>query len=911
MNDMRLISTRLRPPVSGGGLMSRSRLEILGNQVKQHTLTFVKSPAGYGKSSLLSQWFHIMQGEGVAPGWLSLDRTQDDLSGFFRYVAAALKNSVPTFGEWLNVYLDFSHEISVADISSAFINAIAGTEEDVVLFLDDFHLVSDDQINASLAAILENPPDNLHMVIASRQSLSFSISRLRTRGLLKEIDGELLRFDTDEAVIFLELAGHMAISRDEVETLMVKTEGWAVGIQLATIALGQSKEREGFFSRLSGDRKEFAEYLADDVIARLPEDTVFFLLKTSILLRLNADLCIELTGNANSQLELEQLQEKSLFLYSLDDERIWFRYHHLFSEFLLRRLRDRYSDLVPDLHKKASDWFVRHGFVDEAYYHAIEAGDPVRAAKLLDQSCSNLFYKGQHAKLLRWSKQIPQAVLADYPRVQLEIAWSVILEWRFRDAEEIINDVECKVGVIARKECDSEWAEAITKIVLHRRMMLYLFMDDMPRAEKIILEMIHDFPSDDPNLRGSLESCLIYARREMYRLDNLDKMDVLAREFYERSGSMYILVWHESVMGPTYHQRGDTDLAERSLRSAMEIAERIGGSRSTFVAMPALLLADIFYQRNQIEQAAELIERHGEEAETQGFVDHLVAFYVTKARLQFRAGQRGEAQKTLEQGQLSAERRGFERLGLRTDLERIRQSLRAGALSDARRFLDQLKPGDGPLQLKPGSGTTTRHEAAVLAWCRVSCALGRAQDTRKVLKDWVVFVRDRGALMSEVTFLVALTVSHALSGNEGEALRTLREAVKKAARPRFIRCFVDEGPIIEGLLRKLFPLGTWEAGSATEFGLLLIKSIEEESSGRADTSTASKPTPDNAPPEALNQQERDVLRLVAIGMSNEEIARHLGLTGGSVKWYMQQIFMKLHVRRRTMAVCRAQQFGLI
>lgn len=892
--------------------MSRQRLEILGNQVRQHTLTFIKSPAGYGKSSLLNQWFHTMQEKGVALGWLSLDRTQDDLSDFFRYVAAALQYSVPTFGEWLNVFLDSSQEPSVADISNAFINAIAATEEDIVLFLDDFHLVSDEQVYSSLAAILENPPDNLHLVIASRQSLSFSISRLRTRGLLKEIDGELLRFDSSEVVKFIELAGHMAISREELETLMVKSEGWAAGIQLATIALGQTEDRKGFFSRLSGDRREFSEYLADEVIARLPDNTIDFLLKTSILLRLNPDLCTELTGNSKSQLELEYLQEKSLFLYSLDDERIWFRYHHLFSEFLLRRLRDRYPEMVTDLHRKASDWFGHHGFVDEAYHHAIEADDPVRAAKLLDQSCSNLFYKGQQAKLLRWSKQIPQAVLADYPRVQLEIAWSIIVEWRFRDAEKIINDVEYKVGVMAREEYDSEWVEAITKIVLHRRMMLYLFMDDMPRVEKIILEMIHDFPSDDPNLRGNMETCLIYARREMYRLDNVDKMDVWAREFYERSGSIYVLVWHESVMGPTYHQRGDTDLAERSLRSAMEIAERIGGSRSTLVAMPALLLADILYQRNQVEQAAELIERHAEEAEKQGFVDHLVAFYLTKARLQFRAGQSGEAQKTLDQGQLSAERRGFERLGLRINLERIRQSLRAADLSDARRFLDQLKPDGNLLQLKPGNATTTRHEALVLAWCRVSCALGSAQDTKKILRDWVVFVRDRGNLMSEVTFLIALTVSHTLSGSEGEALRTLREAVKKAAKPCFIRCFVDEGPVIEGLLRKLFSSGVGESGTTTEFGLLLINSIENESATRhADIIPASKPAPDNAPPEALNQHERDVLKLVAVGMSDKEIARRLGLTGGSVKWYMQQIFMKLHVRRRTMAVCRAQQFGMI
>lgn len=786
------------------------------------------------------------------------------------------------------------------------------TEEEVFLFLDDFHLVSDEQVSESIGALLAHPSENLHLVIASRQSLPFSISRLRARGLLKEIDGELLRFDTDDVAKFVASAGQTDLSQKELETLLVRTEGWAAGIQLATIALGQSEDRMDFFSRLSGQRREFAEYLADEVIGRLPEQTLDFLLKTSILLRLSPKLCTELTGNADSRWELERLQEKSLFLYSLDDEGVWYRYHHLFSEFLQRRLRDLHPDLVPELNRKASDWFARQCLVDEAYHHAIGASDFVRAARLLDRFCSNLFYKGQLSKLLRWSRQIPSEVLADYPRIQLEIAWSIMLEWRFRDAEKIITDVERKVGSSARDQCDAEWVETISKVLLHRRMMLYLFMDEMVSVEKIIQEIVHDFPSDDANLRGNMETCLIYARREMYRLENVDKMDAWAREFYEKSGSIYVLVWHESIVGPTYQLRGDTDLAERSLRSAMDIAERIEGSCSPLVAMPALLLADIFYQRNQIEQAAELIERHGAEAEKQGFVDHLVAFYLTKAKLQFRAGQTEEARRTLEQGRHSAERWGFDRLRQNIDLESIRQSLHAPDLTEAQRFRNQFKSEGSLRRLSPGPVTTSRDEATVLAWSRACCALGCGRDTLKALKDWVAFARDRGSLKSEVNFLIALAVNQLFTGSEGEALRTLREAVKKAARPRFIRCFVDEGPAVEGLLRKLFSPDSDDPGTAVEFGLFLIKSFESESSAeRVEMRLVDEHLPDTAPPEALNQAERDVLRLVAIGMSNKDIAHRLGLTGGSVKWYMQQIFMKLDVRRRTMAVRRAQQFGMI
>jgi len=289
-----------------------------------------------------------------------------------------------------------------------------------------------------------------------------------------------------------------------------------------------------------------------------------------------------------------------------------------------------------------------------------------------------------------------------------------------------------------------------------------------------------------------------------------------------------------------------------------------------------------------------------------------VAFYLTKAKLQFRAGQMEEARKILEQGRHSAECRGFDRLRLNIELESIRQSLHAADLAEAQRFLNQFKSEDSVRRLRPGPETTSRDETMVLAWNRACCALGCGRDTLKALKDWVAFARDRGSLKSEVSFLIALAVNQLFTGSEGEALRSLREAVKKAARPRFIRCFVDEGPAVEGLLRKLFSPDSDDPGAATEFGLLLINSFESESSAeRVDVSLVAEHLPDSAPPEALNQTERDVLRLIAIGMSNKDIAHRLGLTVGCVKWYMQQIFMKLDVRRRTMAVRRAQQFGMI
>jgi LuxR family transcriptional regulator, maltose regulon positive regulatory protein len=907
-----VVRTRLSPPIRPAGTVYRHRLDRYGEDFRRPALTVLKGPAGYGKSSLMGQWFEQLRRAGAAAGWLSLDPTPDDLMSFVRHLVTALQIARPDFGRQLDLLFGSAARPSTAGVTVTLTNNLAAVDEAIFLFIDDFHLATDPDVLALTKAMLERPPANLHFVIASRHALPFSLSRLRAKGAVAEIDSGLLRFDNQEAAEFLRSAGHGSLSLSEIDMLVSRTEGWAAGLQLAAILLAQNTDHETLFSLLEGRHCHLSEYLTDDVIDRLPGETADFLLKTSILSRLCAPLCDAVTGLDNARAHLGELERQSLFLSSLDSERVWYRYHHLFASVLYRRLLERAPELAPELHRRACEWFARHGFVDEAFAHALEAGETDRAAALLDDACDRMLYSGRLSTVLRWADRLPAAALRPYPRLRLQAAFSLILEWKFAAAARIIAEVERDLESGATNtRGDVREAIDIRHIVSHRKLMLCHFMDDTAETERIIDEAIAEFPDIDPYLRGNLETCMIYARRERYRLANIERMDVHARDYYERAGSLFVAVWHEAVLGPTYYLSGDVDMAERSLETSIRTAERIDGEISPLVAMPALLLADVRYERNDISRAAEFILRFGPEAEKQGFVDHLVSFYVVRARLAAMKGDEATQIEAAREGHVSATRHGFARLENFMLHEDMRRAVAAGDVDMVRRLLNALGERDLERALNPGAQTTTRDEPVAMAWSRGLCALGNHAEAARVLRRWIAFTSHRGALKSEVRLLVLLAGSLARDRREGEALRCLREAVKKAARPRFVRSFLDEGQPIEALLTKLFAGADEDLGPTTAFGLELMRLFAFEAGPSPDESTALASMDEaSAPLEPLTARESEVIKLVAQGLSNRAIGARLGLTEGSVKWYLQGIFTKLGVRRRSMAMIKARKCGL-
>ena len=910
-----LMRTRLRPPSRGGGLIDRKRLSATFERIRTRRVVFVKAPAGYGKSSLLHHWFDRASETEDIVGWLSVDAVYDDLRAFFFHIAAAIREHHPNFGDAFVEFLKSAMEPSVHRMAAAFLNELIDIDDHVVLFIDDFHLIRDPEILSVICAVVTDAPANLHLVLASRQAFPMSLARLRMMGQVEEVDAENLRFDADEVQQFFSLAGHSGLTDQERDGILGQTEGWAAAIQLTAISVAQSGNARTLLQKFSESNHAVSDYLLDDVINRLAPSTVDFLLKTSILNAFNTDLATAVAGSENTRAEIDGLEKQSLFIFSLDSERNWYRYHHLFAELLQRMLHERAPEIVADLHLKASDWYAAHGNTEAAFDHALAAGDEYRAAAIIESTCTQIFYAGRSSALLRWSSKISRKVLEGFPRLLLEIAWSITIRWKFDEARDMIANVEDRIRTMRDEDGNAETIDALSHVALHRKMMLALFMDDMPAVEGFVLELLHDFPSDEPYLRGSVESALIAARREMYRFENIDKMDRWGREFFQRSGSRFVLVWHQSILGPTYHTRGDTKLAEEVLTDAMEIAEYVDGPQTPLQAIPALLLAEIRYEQNDLQTAAALLDRFGSLANEQGFIDQLAAYHVTRARLLSREGKTEEAHRCLDDGLSSAAFHGFDRLTARLEHEMLRQTERLGDFGPARDIVTRAARPDQRKRLMPGDHTTSADEAFVLAWRLAQHRVGTPRDTVDVLKRWVTFAANRGAVRTEVRMQIALAQSLMTLGEDGEALRRMRAAVQKAAPAQLVRSFLEDGAPVYNILKRLFSGPDEPTDPVNHFGTDLLAAFAMEP-GMTQTADIAPDVTVAAeehamPPESLSERECDVLRLVSCGLSNKEIAAKLGFTEGTVKWYMQQIFLKLDVRRRSLAVRRARQYGIL
>jgi LuxR family maltose regulon positive regulatory protein len=900
-----VVLTKLRPPFQTSNAVYRRRLANLLPEIRRKTLTVVEAPTGYGKSTLLSQWFNTLSGEGAAIGWISLDKTLDHLPVFLSYVVASLQVSRPAFGRRLANLLGTDAHASASLLAASFSNDLVDAEEAVFLFVDDFHLLSDSEVLGVLQTNLSNPSVNFHLVMATRHYPPFSVSGLRSKNSLAEIESDTICFDKEEVTEFLQLAGHKHLPESDIELLTVRTEGWVAGIQMASCYLPQ--KITDFYSFLEGAHHHLAEYF-DDILGDQPKNTIEFLLKTSVLPRFNAELCDAVTGSGNAHEHLAVFRDRSLFMFSLDAERIWYRYHCLFSKFLQKRLLDQEPSLVPLLHARASNWFVQHGLFDDAFRHAIESKEINRAGKVLDQFGEYIYL----TTLLHCRDKISQNIFLRYPRAYLNYALAMTVGWHFSEAEKLLQEVEEKIQTGKQKLWRKE-KFSLPLNVLFQKMVLYHCMDNMPSLYTVLHEIAKQFPNNDASLMTArFATCSIYADRENYRMHNIDKMDAWAREIYEHERVSVGLAIHESVVGFTYFILGDTARAESSLTKAVQLAGPLEGKVSPMAAMSAFLLAGILYEKNEMQAARRLIESYSPYEEKQGIVDYLISFYLTKARLLMQQGKFEEAESILGQGRIAAQRFGFERLRLWVELEQLKLAIRANNIEFVQNY---LAGAQGPLldtALRPGNRTESRHEALALAWSRAQCAIGNHWEAIRVLNRWVAFAQMRGVLWSEVRLRIALSVAFAGYDREDAALRCLREAVKKAARPRFIRSFVDEGRVVEFLLCKLFSGANEAIGPVASFGMELIRTFAEQSAGSdAKLAPAFAAKELDRVPEQLNQRESEVLQFVALGLSNTEVGKRLGLTEASVKWYLQRLFDKLDARRRTMAVARARKFGLL
>src|SRR5215211_6760037 len=434
-----LLATKLHIPRTRPGFVARPRLVDRLAPAQAGELTLVCAPAGFGKTALLADW---ARRDPRPVAWLSLDDADNDPARFWRHLAAALETVCPGVADRVAALLQGLQPTSFEAVVTTLVNELAGVTGEVVLLLDDYHLIQAPQVHQSMELLLAHLPSQLRLVLASRADPPLPLARLRARGQLAELRERDLRFSPEETAELLRTAVGSELPEAAVVALADRTEGWVAGLQLAALSLQGRINPAAFIDGFSGSHRYVLDYLTEEVLDGQPDHLVRFLLETSILERLCGPLCDAVTGRADSQALLEQVERANLFLVPLDEVRGWWRYHHLFADLLRARLAQEQPERVPELHASAAAWCEAHGLVDDAVRHALAAGEPSWVARLIEQHTDAMLWRFEHATVRRWLEALPAELVGSRPRLCLAQAYGALLSGRLEAVEPRLADAE-------------------------------------------------------------------------------------------------------------------------------------------------------------------------------------------------------------------------------------------------------------------------------------------------------------------------------------------------------------------------------------------------------------------------------------------------------------------------------------
>lgn len=919
---MDVLETRLFPPRREGELISRSASQTVLRDIEGRQLVLIKAPAGYGKSTLMVECYWILTKRSRTAVWLSLNEFDGTFTELVVHLRAALIARGVPVPELIDSGGSLVESRWFGHFTAMFDHALRAHAEPVYVFLDDLHAIHGSAAERLLAMLVKEAPDNVRWIVGSRSAPGFPLARLRALGRVSEVDVNTMRFTLEDARRLLSQDSGRVVSERLAQLTYERTEGWAAGLQMMSIALQRAEDEGSFVDRLTGDQRDVAAFLSEDVFGRLEPAVQSFLLRTCVLTRFCPALCDALTQGDDGRAMVDELEASSLFIFSLDEERHWYRLHHLFARFLQRQLREHEPGLERELHRRASIWYSDNGLVVEAIRHALSSGDHHLAAGMLDRWWSTTNRRGIYSASVAWAEALPAEVLNEYPGVQLWRSLYLVCERRFDEARPLLEGVTARLSRMSQDpSVDPLQLRGWQYMLLHRKVILAQCTDDIQGLERLAAELQQRATdSVDHYLEGTLQLALLLARREQYRLGDCEALNVGSRAMFLRSSNEPMLIWHGCIVGPALLQRGEIDAAIEHYRASLALVTRVAvmGDQD-MAAMPLVLLAEALQERYDLPEARDCYERAEPMGHGVGLIEDLVAAYVSRARLCAHKGDHAKAHALLREGLGQAQAGGYERLRWHVVHERIRQAVLAGDVLGAQRVAsDSGLPQDDVL-LRPGTSVTTKHEVMAMAWARLAMACGRHTEALRLMRAWLVFAESRGAVASQVRLGILAARAQYADGDGRGALRTIRQALVQAAVGGMVFAFVIEGEPIRSLVLKALeaddeadtPIGVLRRRLCLALGAPLPNSQPRPKSLAASAIELSgRDIRDSAMPiEPLTAREVDILRYVSRNMLNKQIGDRLGLTEGSVKWYMQQIYDKLGVRRRVGALEKARALG--
>jgi LuxR family maltose regulon positive regulatory protein len=879
-----LLATKLYTPPPRPNVVLRPRLVERLNAGLHRKLTLVAAPAGFGKTTLISAWVALCDRQ-VA--WLSLDDGDSDPTRFLAYLVAALRTIAPTVGEGLLAVLQFPQPPPSQAMLTVLLNEMSTIPNHFVLILDDYHVIDAKAVDDALTFLLEHLPPQMHLVIATREDPQLPLARLRARGHLTELRAADLRFTPAEAATFLKVVMGLNLSAEDIAALEDRTEGWIAGLQLAALSLQGQHDATSFIQSFTGSHHFVLDYLVEEVLEQQPASVQTFLLRTSILDRLCGPLCDAVLRDptASGQATLEYLERANLFLVPLDNERRWYRYHHLFADLLRQRLQQSVAaptrddrDGAAELHRRASQWYEDHGLEIEAFQHAAAANDVARAERLIEGAGVPLHFRGVRTPILNWLHSLPTTVLDARPA--LWVAYVTLLTFAGNQT------VELKLQAAEAALSGAEPGDTTQNLLGHIAALRAMLAVPQHDGETIIaqsrraLEYLH--PNNLP-LRTVATWTLGYAYQLQGDRPAASRAYTEAIAISEASGNSFTTILATGGLGQLQEADNQLALADESYRRVLQL---VGDPSQTIACEAYVGLARIAYQWNDLDSA----EQHGHQClqltRQLESVDTFASYGVFLARLRLAQGDVSGAVAVLDEAEAFVRQHHF--VFRMPDIAAVQ-------------VLTLLRQG----HLKAAAHLTQTHDLPI-SQARVHLAQGDPSAALAVLEPVRRQAEAKGWANEQLNVMVLQAAAHQAHGETDTAVNLLGDVLALAKPHGFIRLFVDEGPPMAHLLSEAAALGMMPDYIGT-----LLAAFEAEQPKREDPSYL-PPSPSAQPlSEPLSRRELEVLHLIGQGLSNREISERLFLALDTVKGHNRKIFGKLQVQRRTEAVARARELGLV
>ncbi|MEM7346216.1 MAG: LuxR C-terminal-related transcriptional regulator [Chloroflexota bacterium] len=889
--DTPLLQTKLYIPPPHSKLVPRLRLIERLNEGATRNLTLISASAGFGKTTLVSDW--VQQTDRPAT-WLSLDEADNDPIRFFSYFIAALQQITPEAGETAQTLLK-SLQFPAPDLlMTTLINDLA-TMPEFTLILDDYHVIEAEPIDAALTFLLNHLPLTIHLVIITRTDPQLPLFRLRGRAQLVELRADDLRFTREETTTFLNKTLALTLSPEDAAALETRTEGWITGLQLAVHFMqGQTAQASSdFIATFTGDHRYIVDYLGEEVLSQQTEELQTFLLHTSILDRMRADLCDRVTGLKDSQTILESLEQTNLFIVPLDNDRRWYRYQQFFAEFLQGRLRRQQPDLIDTLHERAAHWYKSEAFSEQAIAHFLAAEQFEQAAALMETRVDTTLHgQGQIATFLKWVEALPEDLLLKHPQLELAQVWALLFSGQWSRVEPRLQAIEKSLSIRLDIDSSIQLTKPPTDLqefhgeVAALRSELALFQMDFLRAIELSEEALRYLSLDNSRIRSTVTQIQGYSYRLNGDVDKARQALSEATQLSKKVGNINTSIFSLSDLAAVQVMQGLPHEAAQTYQQIMNLASEHRAWPFPPTGVAYVGMGNLLREWNDLEMATQHVTKGLELIAPAVYNSVASQAYAILADIRQAQGDADAATAYLQQAAEAAQKSSGHPMNVRIPLLKARLAIRQGAIETAARWANQYQID----RQQPESLLAYQRHFAEITFVRVRLAQGFPD--LDLVDQLLQKARTAGWGHTVIELLIMKALSLQVEKKRKQALTTLAEALTLAEPAGYIRLFVDEGPPMVELLRDVLKQGV----SSTYVGKLQASFMPTMGESKPSAQTLIDP---------LTDRELEVLKLMATGLANREIAAELVVALGTVAKYSNNIFTKLNVRNRTEAIARA------